>query len=235
MTDKNDNGKLFQKIANSQNNYYGRLFKKYSYSPLAVGSENEINKKIRYLKLSKCFLDDNNFSLHDIGCGLGHYYEFLKLNYPQKKIKYSGSEVCKEFIDYCKKKYPECDFWLRNLADKPFREKYDYLVFGGTFYHEENNNKIYWKKFMEAMLLNGFKNAQKGIAFNMITVHCDYFRNGLFYCDPSYILNYIAKNLSRFFSIDHSYPLYEFTVCVYKENYIKSLFPEIELKRYFKE
>lgn len=234
MNVKNNNKEFFKKIADSQGKYYGSLFKKYSYSPLAVGSENEINKKIRFLKLSKCFLDDNDFSLHEIGYGLGHYYEFLKLNYPQKKIRYSGSEVCEEFADYCREKYPECDFQLRNLANKKFKEKYDYIVFGGTFYHIEDNNKNNWEKFIEAMLKNGFQNARKGISFNMITAYCDYFKKGLFYCDPNYAIKFIIKNLSRFFSIDHSYPLYEFTICVYKESYIKSLFPENKLKKYFK-
>lgn len=224
----------YNKVGKSQEDYYSRLFKEKSYSPEAVGSANLTNKKIRYTKLSQVFINDNNFTVHDVGHGLGYYYEFLKENFPEKNIKYSGSEVCQRFVDFCKKNYPECSFHYRNLSIAPFKEKYDYLIFGGTFYHIEDNDTDEWKSFIESNLLNAFKSCNKGISFNFVTEFCDYFDKGLFYCELDYIIKFITQNLSRFFSIDHSYPLYEFTVCVYKESHIKKLYPEDELKKYFR-
>jgi hypothetical protein len=229
-----DELEILKVIQHSQEEYYSSLFKDYGYSPKSVGSENLTTKHMRYFKLSQIFSGDDHFTLHDVGHGLGHYYDFLNSSYKDKCIAYSGSEICKDFVEFCTTKYPACKFYYRNLSEKPFPETYDYIVFGGTFYHIEENDPLDWKIFIESSLSNGFDSCNKGMSFNFITEFCDYFKNGLYYCRLDHIISFIAHNLSRFFVIDHSYPLYEFTIYVYKENYVKSLYPDIELKRYFK-
>lgn len=228
-------GKLFNKISKTQIDYYEKQFLKYGYSSEAVGSENPITKKLRYEKLSSMFLEVNNFSIHDIGHGLGHYYQYLKETFPGKKFSYSGSEVCPQFTSFCQERYPECSFYLRDLSEKAFPEKYDYIVFGGTFYHIENNREEDWKYFIESIIKNAFVSSTKAVAFNFITEYCDYFQPGLFYCKVDYITDYIVKNLSRFFTIDHAYPLYEYTLTVYHQDPIKQRYSEHEFRRYFKE
>jgi hypothetical protein len=229
-----DELEILKVIQHSQEEYYSSLFKDYGYSPKSVGSENLTTKHMRYFKLSQIFSGDDHFTLHDVGHGLGHYYDFLNSSYKDKCIAYSGSEICKDFVEFCTTKYPACKFYYRNLSEKPFPETYDYIVLGGTFYHIEENDPLDWKIFIESSLSNGFDSCNKGMSFNFITEFCDYFKNGLYYCRLDHIISFIAHNLSRFFVIDHSYPLYEFTIYVYKENYVKSLYPDIELKRYFK-
>jgi hypothetical protein len=225
----------FKKISKTQIDYYENLFVKYGYSPESVGSENTVTKRIRYEKLSQMFLDDDNFSVHDIGHGLGHYYQYLQENFPGKKISYSGSEVCPQFTTFCQEHFPECSFYVRDLAEKAFPEKYDYIVFGGTFYHIENNQEDDWKCFIESIIKNAFISSSKAISFNFITEYCEYFKPGLFYCKVDYITNFVAKNLSRFFTIDHAYPLYEYTMTVYHQDPIKQRYPDQEFRRYYKE
>lgn len=222
------------KVAKSQSDYYGRLFKKHGYSPAAVASVKQIYKNLRYSKLSGIFKNDKDFSIHDIGMGLGHYYEYLKKNFLDRKIVYSGSEVVKKFVDFCENKYPANMFYYRDISAKKYKEKYDYLIFAGTFYHPYNNTKAEWEKFMFRIISNAFKMAKKGVAFNCITEFCDYYDHDLYYCNISKLVKFINNNLSRFFTIEHDYALYEFTVFVYNSNFIKNKYPEIEYQKYFK-
>jgi len=222
------------KVSNTQKEYYGALYKKYKYSPKAVASAKQIYKELRYEKLSRIFEKDNEFTIHDVGMGLGHYYEYLKKRYARKKYEYSGTEVVKKFCEYCKKRYPEAKFCYRDIASKSYMDKYDYLIFGGTFYHPCNTTRKEWEKYMFSMLKNAFAMANKGIAFNCITELCDYYERGLYYCNIAKMINYINDNLSRYFIIEHAYPLYELTVYVYRESHIKKMYPHRDFNKYFK-
>lgn len=222
------------KIDKSQNEYYSGLFKKYGYSPLAVAGKAEEYKNLRYEKVSGIFFNDNNFSLHDVGSGLGHYYPFLKKRLKEKKFDYSGSEINKEFYNFCKKKYPEVEFFLRDLSKKVHDNKYDYLIITGVFYHTCGVDHKKWQKFCFKLIDNCFKMAKKGIACNFITEFVDYKKDDLYYCNIDKITNYIVSNLSRFFNIYHAYPLYEFTLNIFKESYIKQKFQNKSFNKYFK-
>jgi hypothetical protein len=221
-------------IKKSQADYYGDLFKKFNYSPEAVASGKQIYKDLRYEKLSKLFGDDKEFSIHDVGMGLGHYYEFLRRRFPDKIIFYSGSEVVENFYTFCRDKYPGSQFYLRDLSLRPHEDTYDYLIFGGTFYHMCGIPRKEWEQYIFKIIRNAFSMAKKGIAFNFITEFCDFYDKELYYCNIQKLLNFITDDLSRFFMIDHAYPLYELTVYVYKEVIVKDNYREEEFKKYFK-
>jgi len=75
---------------------------------------------------------------------------------------------------------------------------------------------------------------KKGIAFNFISPFVDYYQTEVYYSNLPKIINFINDKLSRFFVIKHNYALYEYTVYVYREEYIKLLHPELEFQKYFK-
>ena len=223
-----------KKTTSEQAKYYGELFNQHGPSVDAVASGKQIYKNLRYKKLSRVFEEDDRITLHDVGFGLGHYFEFLKENLGDKEIVYSGSEVTKEFVDYCRKVYPKLKFYHRDLATKPYSDLYDYLIFGGTFYHIVDTPENDFLDFIESILENSFKMCKKGMSFNFISNFVDYKFQGLFYANIDHVTKFITEKLSRYFLIDHSYPLYEFTACVYKEEYVRSLFSEQEFLKYYK-
>lgn len=220
-------------VADQQAEYYGELYRKHDYSPQAVASGKQIYKDLRYQRLSKVFENDQQFSLFDVGMGLGHYYEYLKSHFPERRVNYAGSEVVPEFHQYCCNTYPESQFFLSDLSQAPTEDTYDYFIFGGTFYHPVRSKRSEWEDFVFAMLKNSFYRANKGIAVNFITEYCDFFDRDLYYAKLSRITDFVQSSLSRFFSIDHSYALYEYTLLVYREEYIASKFPEDDFKKYF--
>lgn len=224
----------FDEIAKSQQAFYSTLYRQHGFSPEAVGSEVQSYKELRYEKLSKVFGTDANFTLHDIGMGLGHYYEFLKSNYLDRNIVYSGSDVVEDFVTFCRRQYPECEFHHRDVSRENTTATYDYVVLAGTFYHKETNTTEEWWSFVERMLQSAFWMANRGIAVNMNTQFCDYFRDELFYCDIPRLLDLVSSRMSRFFTIDHAYPLYEFTLCVYKPAIVRQAYPHSDFDKWFR-
>jgi hypothetical protein len=221
-------------VADKQAEYYSSLYKKHGTSIHAVASGEQTYKNLRYEKLSAVLNRDNNFTVHDIGCGLSHYYDFLKLNYPDKKIEYSGSDITPEFVEYSKKAHPECEYYLHDLSTTPSSERYDYVIYGGVFYHLAGSTSEEFEVFMKNILRNGFDSAKRGISFNFVTSYVDYKLDDLFYINLSSVIDFVASSLSRFFTIDHSTPLFEYTVCVYKKEYIKELYSEKVFDKYLR-
>ena len=218
----------------SQSKLYQDMFDKHGPSVNAVASGDQIYKNLRYKKIINLFSDDADFSVHDVGFGLGHFWEYMQRELSGTRILYSGSEVTEQFVSYCKAHYPEMDFRFRDLADGPFEDKYDYLVFGGTFYHLAETPSQDFQKYIFSLIENAFSMSRRGVSFNLITEYVDYRRNDLFYCSMPKLLEFLNSRLSRFFTIHHNYPLYEYTVCVYQETYIKSKYPQANFEKYFK-
>ena len=121
-------------VSSLQSDYYSALLKKYGDDDVkSVASGNPEAKYVRYRQLSGIFSQDASFTLHDVGFGLGHYYDFIKERFPEKAITYSGSEVTTEFVTHCREKYSGVEFLHRDLSSQPFEEAYDYFIFAGTF------------------------------------------------------------------------------------------------------
>ena len=224
----------FDKISEQQADYYGRLFQEYGPGVEAVASGKQIYKNLRYEKLCNIFAKDKELSLHDVGFGLGHLYQYIIKSFPDKIVHYSGSEITPDFVTYCRENYPECKFFKRDLSEKVFDDKYDYLIFGGTFYHRISIPVEEFNVFIKKILSNAFNMCQRGIAFNFITGFVEYRYSELFYGEVNEIISFIVRNLSRYFIIDHAYPLYEYTMLVYQENYIAELYNDADFKKYYK-
>lgn len=221
-------------LSRAQEAYYGDLFGKHGVGVDAVASGKQIFKDLRYRKLSEVFEGDTNFTLHDVGFGLGHYLEYLNLNHAELGIVYSGSEVTRSFVDHCRTAHPDLAFHHRDLAVRPFEEAYDYLVFGGTFYHQVDASHEEFTEFVQGVLRHGFECARRGMAFNFITDFVEYKYPDLYYCRIGEMIDFVVSNLSRYFVVDHAVPLYECTFKVYREDRIRTDFPDPDFHKYFK-
>ncbi len=226
-----------RKLEESQKNLYFNKFLNFGDDPRSLSWNDKKSQCLRFEKISGLFKYEENcetFSIHEIGCGLAHLKEFLdKWGY---NCIYSGSDIILEFIEHNKKKYPQCHFSIQNIAvdyeqiDDAIKDK-DYYCLSGTFHTKEDNSIQDWKSFVFKSIDNMFKMAKKGISFNFLTIYSEFYDKKLYYADPKEIMDYCLKNLSRFISIEHDVPLYEFFVYVYKGEYIKEKFPDY--RKYF--
>lgn len=200
----------------------------------AVASANQAYKDLRFAKISEVFAQDRELSLHEIGCGLGHYYEFLKKHEQDKEIVYSGSDVTEAFVSACREAYPECSFALRDILTEEPSDRYDYVVLPGVFYHLAGVEPAVYYEYVKSMLRMAYSMCKRGMAVNLITKQCEFFREDLFYCQAGEMLDFALRELSRFAAIDHSYALYEFTLRVYAPQYIEAQHPDPAFAKYFR-
>ncbi len=213
--------------------FYENKFDKYGDSPLSLSHNDQTTQYLRFEKTAKVFDEDKDrFSVHDFGCGLGHFYRYLKEK--GYNVEYSGSDISPKFIEFCEKEYPECNFMLRDFMKETGKEIYDYVVQSGMFNVRLEEDDEAWKQMCRKWITKMFDVAAKGISFNFITSWSEYRQPGLYYESPENLMTFIQKNLSRFVQIYHAYPLYEFSVAIYKEKYIKSLYPQKAYSKYFK-
>lgn len=221
-------------VSIGQQQYYGGLFEKHGATVEAVASAKQVYKDLRYEKLSNLFEGDDAFSVHDVGFGLGHYYEYLRVNKPNLSFTYSGSEVTPQFVAHCLRAHPGLEFYHRDLALQAYPDRYDYIVFGGTFYHIAGCTIEQFEGFIFSILKNTFSMATKGIAFNLITDFVEYKAPDLYYGNVDRFTRFVNGSLSRYFRIDHAYPLYELTFCVYQEQFIRERYPGVAFRKYYK-
>jgi hypothetical protein len=218
----------------SQEKIYKDLYQEHKGSPMAVSSESLNHKKKRFELICGVFKEDNNFSVHDVGMGLSDLGEYIFANNRDKKVEYSGSEILEEYVNDSALRFPDSNFFLRDLATQCFEDKHDYLLLSGVFHQRRDSSIKDWERFSQNILLNSFKMCNKGIAFNFISPFVDFYQTQVYYCNLIKLINFVNDDLSRFFEIKHHYALYEFTMYVYKEDYIKSMNLEPEFQKYFK-
>ncbi len=197
--------------------HYKNLFKEHGNSPKSVQWSDELTQKNRFEILSQISGEIN--SVIDLGCGLAHYFEFVKEQ--GFKGKYLGLDFVSEFVEANRDSFKDCrnaEFEVFDIMRDIIPSGYDYIVISGMF-----NNKI---EQNEALIFDVvekcFKACQKGVAFNALSKYVDYFDEGLYYSDPLRVFDFCKRNLTRSVTLRHEYILkpgsipYEYTVYLYK-------------------
>lgn len=217
----------------SQISHFRELLARHHGTPMAVSSESVAHKQLRYARLSRVFEDDQSFTIHDVGMGLGEYYAFIRETFPDRRIDYSGSDILAEYCSEARKRFPEQRFYCRDITESDASDRYDYVVMSGVFHQRRDVQIPVWEQFAQSLLSSSFHMCRKAIAFNFISPFVDFYQLEVYYCNIWKLVNFIRDELSRFFVIDHSYPLFEFTVLLYREDYVKQRFAQSEFRKYF--
>jgi len=157
-------------------------------------------------------------SVLDVGCGLAHLHRYLRgLG---DGAGYLGVDIVPEFVEIARD----------SLADDPLADAalidgqdalptgYDYALLSGVFNNAMDDN---WG-FATTTLRRMWAAADKGIAFNAMTSHVDYFDPGLWYVDPMKMFEFCKRDLGGHPVLRHDYTLrpggfpFEFAMYVYK-------------------
>lgn len=206
---------MFDEIKAACRTHYENVLKKHGDSPQGADWADADSQRLRFKILSE--IDDlNGKGIHDVGCGLAHLVEFLAES--GVNCQYVGSDISSLMIEKAKQRIPKAQLYVADILDDVTPEwmKADYLFASGVFHVKGANERSPWQQFVEAMVRRMFSLAQKGIAFNMMTSYVDYEDTNLFYLSPAEMLDFCIQNLGRRVVIRHDYPLWEYTVYVYK-------------------
>jgi len=202
-----------KQILNKVNEYYTHKVNEFGATPKGVDWKDEDSQLLRFNKLLSLIEGDEKFDIADLGCGYGKLYEVLaSAGYDFKYIGYDLSESMIEFAE--KKEYKNAEF---NVIEKTEDvAEADYIVASGIFNVKMQIFENEWEKYVYQTLNVMFEKCKKGFACNFLTSYSDaeYMKDNLFYPSPSVIFDYCKANLSKYVTVMHDYPLYEFTLIV---------------------
>jgi len=189
---------------------YETRLKEHGDSVKTMGWRNREQQYLRFKILSEIG-DLNGAKILDIGCGFGDFHQYL-IN-ENMKVDYTGYDISQKIIDVAKIKHPEVKFRVKDILEERIGEKFDYVFESGILNKRISNNTGYAKKMIARM----FELCKSGVALNMMTNYIDYREDYLSYYSPEKIFK-LCKSLSKWVVLRHDYPLYEFTIYLYKKS-----------------
>ncbi|HEX8517741.1 MAG TPA: class I SAM-dependent methyltransferase [Bacteroidia bacterium] len=171
-------------------------------------------QQLSFVQLAR-LLPEAPYTLLDYGCGYGGLYDFLSEN--DSQVQYSGYDISEEMINHARQLHGSKDAaWINTLPEKAL---FDYVIACGVFSVRLNIPQSEWEEHMLQTLHKLDSLSSKGFAFNSLTSYSDphLMKDYLYYPDPCFLFDYCKKHFSRYVSLVHDYPKYEFAIIVRKD------------------
>jgi SAM-dependent methyltransferase len=185
-----------------------------THGPTARGMDwkDEASQRLRFALLFEG-LGAEGRTLHDVGCGAGHLYDHLHAH--GVNLGYRGSDLSAAMVAAARERHPGVRFERLDLLASE-GEPSDVLVTSGLFHVKLQSSDADWGAFVRDMLRRMFALCRHGIAFNLISERVDFRVPELHYTDPAATLRFCQAELSRHVRLRHDYPLFEYTVHVFR-------------------
>lgn len=204
-------------LSSQATSYYDEHLGKHGYSAQGVGWKNEKAQQDRFQILKK-IIDQPEFTINDLGCGTGAFYEFLVAE-GFRSFRYRGYDVLEKMITHASDNYRGvAAVFFQQIATAEEMELADYSVASGIFSLKYDQPEEHWINYVVSTLTQMNEKSSRGFAFNMLTTYSDPDRLSpdLYYADPLFIFDYCMKHFSRKVALLHDYEQFDFTILVKK-------------------
>ena len=193
--------------------YYDEKIRTHGPTARGVDWNSPESQQLRFWQLLKLIDHGRSFSVNDFGCGYGalvDYLEALGLFY-----EYTGFDISEEMIARAKELYPDARF----VSEASQLREADYTLASGIFNVKLKTADDDWKQYMLGVLETMNSLSKSGFAFNALTKYSDaeFMRPDLYYADPLFFFDHCKTKFSKYVTLLHDYPLYEFTILVRKD------------------
>jgi SAM-dependent methyltransferase len=190
-----------------------------TYGPTAkgVGQKDERSHQLRFDKLAQVIdqpTSEEGITANDWGCGYGALFRYLDALPSVPIRRYYGYDISEEMLAAAQASpNPRAEYILSPVVT----QMADYSFVAGTFNFKMESSDELWQGYIEETLLQIASKTRRGLAFNLLSTYVDWKQEDLFYGDPFYFFDFCKRNISRYVSLLHDYPLYEWTILVRKE------------------
>jgi SAM-dependent methyltransferase len=151
-------------------------------------------------------------SILEIGCGLGSFYQYLYAHGQQ--CSYFGYDIVPEYIDECRRQFPEAQFYLRNVFSDGIDGTYDTVVMSQVLnnrYQKSDNMTV-----MRNALDLAFRHTRVSVSVDMLSTYVDFRNPELYYYSPEEIFR-MAKTIAPRVVLRHDYRAFEFCIQLFHE------------------
>ena len=195
--------------------YYSSKLAQYGATPRGVDWNGEEGQTLRFEQLCKIIDIPTSFSVNDLGCGYGAFYDFLASRY--QSFAYSGIDVSEGMIRAAEERLADNECANFIVSSEP-KEVADYGIASGIFNVRLGRSDAEWQSHLEKTLDILNLTSRRGFAFNCLTAYSDAekMRDNLYYANPSTLFDFCKQRYSRNVALLHDYDLYEFTIHVRK-------------------
>jgi SAM-dependent methyltransferase len=153
----------------------------------------------------------NNKKILDVGCGLGDLILFLNQKVGNN-FSYKGIDISEDLIDSAKKEWSKENIKFEVSDIFEIRENdFDICLLSGALSYKIVDNEGYARSCIKRM----FELSNDAIALNFLTSYVDFQVEKNHHYNPSDIFNF-AKTLTKYVNLIHDYPLWEFTIQMFK-------------------
>ncbi|WP_312432436.1 class I SAM-dependent methyltransferase [Achromobacter sp.] len=146
----------------------------------------------------------------DVGCGFGDLADYFREK--QLNVTYTGLDIAPSFVAHAKATHPEDSFIQLDLDQDPYDQEHDYFLSSGALSFKRQDNMAHATRMIEKM----FSLCRKGVAVNFLSTYVNHQHPRNFHYSPEDVFR-LARGLTKWVKIRHDYPLWEFTLYLYKE------------------
>ena len=204
-----------KEILDKVNSYYTAKIIENGRTPQGVDWNSQESQYLRFEVLASVIDGKEPFSVLDYGCGFGSMLDFYKSKY--ENFEFLGYDISEEMIKSAVESHSEAKNakWFTAIDEVP---NVQYTIASGIFNVRLKSSDADWLQYILDILHTMNKKSEKGFSFNMLTKYSDaeFMKDYLYYADPLFIFDYCKKNFSKYVTLKHDYPLYEFTITVKK-------------------
>jgi hypothetical protein len=196
--------------------YYSDRVQTHGATARGVDWNSAESQELRFTQLARLWDLDvdahpGEFSVIDFGCGYGALVDYLRQS--RAPFRYQGFDISEAMI---REATPRAGANATFTTDVGRLERADYVVASGLFNVKLKASSDAWEEHMRETTDTMAALATRGFAFNALTSYSDpdRQRDDLHYADPSRWFDYCKRRHSRFVTLLHDYPLYEFTLLI---------------------
>jgi SAM-dependent methyltransferase len=206
----------FDDILSRVRRYYDAKIEMHGATAQGVDWNSPESQQMRFEKLLQVIDRASAFTIDDFGCGYGALAKYLEKE--AKPIKYVGFDISSRMIDKARELNAAIS-WGNFVNQQSELPQADYVVASGIFNVKLDTPAVEWGNYLLETLATMNTLSSRGFAFNVLTKYSDpeFMRPDLYYADPLFLFDYCKTNYSRFVTLLHDYPLYEFTIVVRKD------------------
>lgn len=207
---------VYDRILDRVQQYYGEKIETHGATARGVDWNSPDSQRLRFEQLLKLSDRSQPITINDYGCGYGALADYLQDE--GYAFRYCGFDISAKMIAKAKELHVAMDH-VAFVSKETELTLADYTLASGIFNVKLKTSAEEWEQYVLHTLENIGGLSTRGFAFNVLTRYSDaeYMRPDLYYPDPMFLFDYCKRNFSRFVTLLHDYPLYEFTILVRKD------------------
>jgi len=209
-------------ITNAMKSHYSQKFEMFGPCSRGVDWGSDESVLLRYEKMVEVIdkkiiqSQEDMPTVLDVGCGYGGLLSYL--NQMEIPVKYTGIDICDNMIRYANEHHSNTNasFICGDIFELDPSLTFDYVICNGILTQKLSSSILNMDDYCKKLIRKMYSFCRKGISFNVMTTKVNFMVDNLYYKNPIELFAFCFTEISHHIKVDHSYPLYEYTIYIYR-------------------